>query len=219
MRKTILLSLIVLLLASRAGAQAVGNGNDLIMECTRIQNDGAHRQMVIWYPLEFWDMVKEQSRIPESYVSMIKEEMKHYLMFCVADYTQGISGLKFATEEEVRKKVTLTDSSGKVYHPVPEEDISSSAAVLVNSMKPVMGQMLGQFGEGMVILLFKAEQEGENPVISVAKPNRFTLNFGQKDFVFKLPLGSALPPKTCPVDKEPMKGNWNYCPEHGVKLD
>jgi hypothetical protein len=82
-----------------------------------------------------------------------------------------------------------------------------------------MAQMLGQFGEGMRIYLFKAKKINGQPVINIMTKNNFTLSWNSASLTWKLPLSSVLPPKFCSVDNEQMKGNWNYCPIHGVKLD
>lgn len=219
MRKTILLPVLALLLTGNIMAQSETNGNELVMECTRIVGEGQHKQMVIWYPLEFWDVLKTQAKLPEYYVEKLKDDMKGYLMFCVADYIHNAVGMKFKPAEEVRKSATLTDSSGKVYYPLSEEEVSPSAAVLMSSMQPVFSRMFGQFGEGMVILMFKAEVKDDQQEMRITNRNRFTLNVDNTPVTFKLPLAAGLPPKQCPIDKEPMKGNWHYCPEHGVKLD
>lgn len=82
-----------------------------------------------------------------------------------------------------------------------------------------MAQMLGQFGEGMRVFLFDAKQLNEEAPLDLTAANDFALSWGETNLKWTLPFASMLPPKYCPIDGEQMKGNWNYCPVHGVKLD
>jgi hypothetical protein len=45
-----------------------------------------------------------------------------------------------------------------------------------------------------------------------------SIRIGEQSFDWKLPLGSLMPPKMCPKDKEILNGAWIYCPWHGEKL-
>ena len=85
--------------------------------------------------------------------------------------------------------------------------------------QPTLAKFLGQFGEGMCVVLFEAKKIDGKPAIDITKVNHFTLSWEQANLKWTLPFASILPFKYCPVDNEQMKGNWNYCPFHGIKLD
>ena len=82
-----------------------------------------------------------------------------------------------------------------------------------------MKQLLGQFGEGMKVFLFKPKHKKLHQLDDVKSKNKFSLRWDSNTITWKLPFSSVLPPKICPIDKEKMKGNWDYCPFHGVKLE
>lgn len=193
--------------------------NDFVMECMKVNGEGANKQMVLWLPYNFWEIVGEQMKVTPEFVENIVNQLKNYTLFCVVDYTTTSTGLIFKTEEQMRKTFKLTDSSGNVLAPLEEKDISEDVKHLLKNLEPITAQMLGQFGEGMKIFLFKATKSQGQPVIDVSTKNTFTLSWDKCSLTWKLPFASVLPPKRCPVDNETMKGNWNYCPEHGVKLN
>jgi len=216
-----ILTLIAILSMATANAQKLKptSVNDLVMECMKTSGEGANKQMVIWFPYNFWEIIGDQMKISPQFIENITTQMKDYMMFCVVDYTTSSSGINFKTDEEIRKTIKLTDSSKNISKPLEEQDISSDAKHLLQNLQPMMAQMLGQFGEGMRIYPFNAKKVNGKPSINVVTKNNFTLSWDTTNLNWKLPLSSVLPPKFCPVDNEQMKGTWEYCPIHGVKLD
>jgi hypothetical protein len=101
---------------------------------------------------------------------------------------------------------------------VPENDLSAKAQILISQIEPTVAKMFGQFGNGIHLYLFDAHNAGGKPSFDEKTANHFTLSWDQVSFTWRLPFASALPPKYCPVDNEEMKGNWEFCPFHGVKL-
>lgn len=195
------------------------NTTDLIFECTKYSGQLPLKQMAIWYPNDFWTIIGNQMKFPSEVMSRISNEMKNYLIFAVVDYTFMPTGkLIFKSEDEIQKTMVLTDSSKRTYFPLKEEEMSSGAKKLQEDLKPIMEKMLGQFGEGMNMVIFKAPNEEGKNILDISKKGSFTLNWNSTSLKWKLPFYSVLAPKFCPIDNEEMKGNWDYCPEHGKKL-
>lgn len=221
MPKKYLLLPVFALIVSTTTAQKIKpvNTSDFITECMKNSGELPSKQMVIWFPTDFWEMIGDQMKASQGYVQQIVGEMQNYMMFAVVDYNVTSSGLNFKSEEEIRKSIKLYDSSKNVYNPLENKDISPAAMQLLSTLQPVMSQILGQFGEGMRVFLFDAKKLNGKPVIDIAKTNSFTLSWAQTSVKWVLPFASVLPPKFCPADNEQMKGNWKYCPLHGIKLD
>jgi hypothetical protein len=216
-----LLTCFLILYSSVINAQKIKptSTNDLVMECMKNNEDGVSKQMVIWFPYNFWEIIGEQMKVSPEFVENIISQMKNYMMFCVVDYTTTSSGISFKTDSEIQKSIRLTDSSKNISLPLEDNEISDDAKKLLQNLHPVMAQMLGQFGEGMRIYLFRAKQINGEPEVNVMTKNSFTLTWNTTSLNWKLPFSSVLPSKFCPIDNEKMKGNWDYCPFHGVKLD
>lgn len=218
-KKNLLLPFFTLIVLISAGQyQKPTNTSDFVMECMKTSGELPDKQMALWFPYNFWQIIGEQMNITSDAVQDIADEMSNYMMFAVVDYHVSNSGVTFKSDEEIRKSIKLYDSSKKVYAPINDKDISPTAKMLLQNFQPVMSQMLGQFGAGMRVFLFDAKKKNGRPIIDIATVNNFTLSWEQISIRWTLPFSSALPPKYCPVDGEQMKGNWNYCPVHGVKL-
>ena len=195
------------------------NTTDLIFECTKYSGQLPTKQVAIWYPNDFWTIIGTQMKFPPETMSRISNEMKNYLMFAVVDYTLMPTGkIIFKSEDEIRKTMLLIDSSKKTYFPLREEEMSNGAKKLQEVLKPIMEKMLGQFGEGMRMIIFKAPNVDEKNILDITKKGNFTLNWDSTSLKWRLPFYSVLAQKICPVDNEEMKGNWFFCPEHGKKL-
>lgn len=219
MRYLVIIFFIFIVFNSAAQKLNPTSTDDFVMDCMKTTEAGSDKQMALWFPYNFWQLIGERMKSSSDFTQYITDEMSNYMMFAVVDYHITSSGVIFKSEEEIRKSIKLYDSAGNVYAPLDNKDISPSAIQLLKNFQPVMAQMLGQFGEGMRVFLFESKKKNGEPAIDVSKTNSFTLNWGSTGLKWILPFASVLPPKYCPVDKEQMKGNWNYCPVHGVKLD
>jgi len=176
-----------------------------------------HKEMVLWIPAQFWEIVGSQMKLPPETVTNIAKEMSPYMMFCVVDYSMEGSQIVFKSAEDIRTTLKMVDSSKHVYLPLDDKNVSPTALRMVNQFQPIMAKLLGQFGDGMHVFLFDGTNNGK-PAFEVDKPNRFLLTWEGASAKYTLPLASVLPPKYCPIDREQMQGNWNYCPIHGAKL-
>ena len=195
------------------------NSSELTMDCLKQAGEIPDRQMAVWYPLELWEILGKQMGGAEQVMKIISEEMGQYMMFAVVDYHQHINGLRFKSAEEIRKTIRLYDSSGNSIPPLETADLSETARELLSGMKPVFEQMMGEFGEGMQVFLFDATKLRGVTLSDLSGHGQFTLGWDKRKFTWRLPFASVLVPKKCPTDGEKMKGDWKYCPIHGVKLD
>jgi hypothetical protein len=177
-----------------------------------------HREMVLWIPARFWEVVGSQMKLPPDALEAIGKEMSSYMLFCIVDYTMEGSQIAFKSADQIRPSLKLVDSSKHVYLPLADKDVSPMALRMVSQFQPMMAKFLGQFGDGMHVFLFDGTDGKGKPAFDVAKPNHFLLTWEDASANWSLPLASVLPPKFCPVDHEQMPGTWNYCPIHGVGL-
>jgi hypothetical protein len=213
------LAFIFILFVFTSGAQTAKlSTDDLLIEGVQEDRQDGSKQIVIWLPYKFWQLVGEQIQAPQEIVQELIGQMKGYTMFFVADYRPG-SDIPFRSDKDIRSTLRLTDSSNKILRPLAESEVLPDVRTLLQKLRPKLATKLGELGEGMRLYLFKAEMVNGEPALDVTRANRFTLSWDDVKMTWKLPLAVVLPSKKCPVDNEPMKGNWNYCPEHGVKLD
>jgi len=85
-------------------------------------------------------------------------------------------------------------------------------------MKPIFVNMLGPMGQNMCFFLFPAESADGRRIAEAKKEGAFSVKLGEREFRWRLPLGSLLAPKMCPKCKEKCSGAWNFCPWCGTRL-
>ncbi|MDH7462643.1 hypothetical protein QEG73_15205 [Chitinophagaceae bacterium 26-R-25] len=193
--------------------------NEFILECMKNTGDLPHKQMAFWLPSEYWDVVAEQMKLAPDAVAQIQSEMNNYLLFVAVDYSIASAQFTYKSDDEIRKTLKLTDSLGNSYSPLGLNDVSPLAQQFLGVMQPLFAKLCGQLGEGMHIYLFDSKKVNAKTYISLKKPNRLFLSWDDVKIKWTTPFASVLPAKVCPVDHELMKGNWNYCPVHGAKLN
>jgi hypothetical protein len=216
-----LLTLVVVLCLTVSHAQKIkpSSTNDFVIDCMATSENGNNKQMALWFPYQYWEVVGDAMKASPAFIESLSLQMKGYMLFCVVDYIVSTTGMSYKSDAEIRKTIKLMDSANNVLRPLEDKEILPDVKRLVGSLKPIMAQLMGQLGEGMQIYLFKAPQINGQPAINILSKNKFSLSWNNNKLNWKLPFASIMPPKFCPVDKEKMKGNWDYCPTHGNKLD
>jgi hypothetical protein len=114
--------------------------------------------------------------------------------------------------------VTIRDGNGLSYAPLSETSIHADAKNLLQMMKPVIANMLGPMGQNMHFLLFDAKREDGRPVADPKSSGALYIVVAEKEFLYRLPLGSILAAKYDPETSERFPGNYNYNPFTGSKL-
>lgn len=176
--------------------------------------------LAFWIPTSYWKLATEgNAQIPEETVAQIVSAFDDYILVCGLDVEIHTNGTASFTDEALlRKSISLEDGEGKVYLPLEGGELSSEALGFLEPMKPTFRQMLGQVGEGMHFYFFKVQDENGKTIIDEYQEGTFTVKHSDREFTYRLPLVSLMPAKICPVDQAEMKGNWKYCPFHGVPL-
>ncbi len=194
--------------------------NALTQETQRMARKSDELSLAWWIPEEFWRASFSES--PEITAAQAEEFLKvlrPYFVLVIVDGTIGtMGGVTYKSEASVRENTQLVDSAGARYRPLGEDQIGPDTRNLLQMLKPVLSNMLGPLGQNMHFLLFNAKNNKGTMIAEARKEGSFTVRSGSNEYKWRLPLGSLIPQKTCPVDGEKMNGAWIYCPWHGVKL-
>ena len=176
-------------------------------------------KMIWWIPLEFWDVVaNENSSIKRSDMDEVKEKFSEYTMIIAIDGTKddGPGVYKYQTYEEVKSHIKVMDSLNVLYTALNDDEIDNTALLFREKLKPILSNMLGAMGRGANLYFFKTPA-GVNTTKASVK-GRFKVILDNVPFKWTMPLACLMPPRFCPIDDLKMKGDWIYCPYHGVKL-
>jgi hypothetical protein len=196
------------------------NINKLTEETQKMSEESDEMFLVWWIPEEFWkasfagnpDITQAQT---EDFLKIIRP----YTLVVVVDGKIGsFGGITYKPEGSIRESIEVKDKNGITYRPIRQDEIENDTQNFLSIMKPIFVNMLGQMGENMHFVLFPAKnKQGQNLVDPKVK-GTFTVNLDNKNFTWKLPLGSLLPQKVCSVCGEKLSGAYSYCPWDGSKL-
>ena len=197
------------------------NLTDFIREIEQWKKENDRIQFVAWLPVDYWEIVGSQTNnVSTQTISQMKTAMKDFVLVYVLDMRINRDGtMEFKSADEIKNDLAFIDSANLKYYPLPEQKISQNALKIGVQLKPFFAQNMGKMGQGLNIFYFQVKDNKGQNLINPRLKNSFSIREGGKQFSWMLPLVSLMPPKFCPVDKEKMKGNWNYCPIHGVKLN
>ncbi|MDD5254948.1 MAG: hypothetical protein PHR11_02705 [Candidatus Omnitrophica bacterium] len=218
----------LVLIAGNAFAQAEpqaapsrGDFNALIQETQKKSDKSGEMSFVWWIPLEYWEYSFAQNpSVGPQQAERVVSVFKPYTLIAVVDGTMGQYGaVTYRPEEEVRRHVKLRDSKGLDYSPLAEADVSVEAKSFLAAMKPVLSSVLGPMGQNMYFFLFPARDNGGQEISNAKKQGQLSVFLGEREFTWKLPLSSVLPPKSCPVCGAKVSGAYSFCPWDGAKLE
>jgi len=208
----------ILLLAGQAHAQERIDLRALVRE-TQITSESPNElTMVWWLPEQFWQ-ASLRDRLPANQVDEVLKVVRRYTMIAVVDGRIGpLGGMSFIPEETVRTNVTLKDAAGVNYPPLGESSLDPDMKNLVQAMKPIVANMLGAIGQNTHFVVFPSKSADGRPVADAASKGTLWVIVGGKEFRYRLPLGSLLPPKYDPGTGERFPGNYDFNPFTGTKL-
>jgi hypothetical protein len=193
---------------------------EFIKEVQKWDKNENEMSMTFWIPNAYWHIaLANNPKIDEELVAHIESMFENYIFVCIADIEITSYGtMNYSDEKVLRKSLSLVDSLGNKYLPLADKELDPEMVGIIDGIRPMFAQMFGQMGEGMNFYLFEAKDKNGKNIIDENEVNTFTIKHSNKSFEYNLPIVSLMAPKACPVDNEEMKGNWNYCPIHGVKL-
>jgi hypothetical protein len=179
-----------------------------------------HMTMVFWIPIEYWQAVADQnpSMTPDQ-TEQLLQLLEPYILIGMIDAQKGAFGsMTFTSENDIRANLRLIDSQGVSYQSLPPTAIDPATQNLLAILKPMLANQFGSFGQNFHFFLFLSKDDKGQMIASTKKEGNFSLKLADNVFKWRLPLGSLLPPKTCPKCGEQMSGAWKYCPWDGARL-
>ena len=218
MKKVLLTLVAVAGMISAIHAQDI-DSIKLTQETQQLRQDQNQIDMVWWIPNEFWEASFKANPVitPEQQEEFIKV-VDQYSIFCVMEGTIGaFGGITGTPKEELQAKVSLKVSGTKLSL-LDDSELSPDAQNFLQMMKPMLAGMLGQMGQSMEFIVFKGNNKDGAKHLNPKSKGSFTLILGEKEFKWRLPLASLLPPKFDPDTSDEFPGNYIYNPFTGKKL-
>ena len=190
----------------------------LINDTQRIVQKDKTLNLVWWIPVEYWEVsLKEDKTLTEEQIKGFVEALEDYTTFAVVVGESGVfGGMKFEPRDQILKNTELKVGE-ETLRPLNKEDMNADAQAFFTMMKPLMAQMLGQFGRGMEFVAYPNKKNGKL-IIDPKLQGGFTYTCYDNKHKWRLPLGSLLPPMIDETSGEVFPGNYNFNPFTGAKL-
>lgn len=194
--------------------------NSLIEETQKHSNSANKVAMIWWMPEEFWQVSFAQDpNTTAAQAEAVMKILRPYTVLVAVDGDIGtMGGVTYKPQATVQNSIQVVDSKGTHYRPLGDDKISPDAKNFLAMMKPVLVNMLGAMGQNMNFFVFSTTDAKGKNMIEAKNEGAFSVLLDKTEFKWKLPLGSLMPPKICPVDGEKLSGAWKFCPWHGVEL-
>ena len=193
---------------------------DALNQETRRQLNGAGvADFVWWLPTDWWGLtLSGNDTVPPSFLRRTETALAEYTLVLIAHGDASPGNLTWADEATLRSEVALIDDRGAHYAPIVTEEVSADARAAVDAIRPSFANLLGPAGRNFHFFFFPATTETGAAMADPRLPGNFTVRVADERYSWRLPLGSLLPEKVCPVDGERLNGAWLFCPWHGDRL-
>jgi hypothetical protein len=190
----------------------------VIQDTQRMAQEPSRVTLVWWIPTEFWDVVLQNNpKVTDETRAQFTKAMSAYLVFVVVCADVGPVGGMSPKDRAAIDANTKLSVGGNVIAPLTRDAMSADALNFVTMMKPMMANMLGQFGQGVEFLVYPNPPKGAEK-ISAVRPGSFSYTaFGHR-YDWRLPIGSLLPPRIDEKTKQIFPGDYLFNPYTGEKL-
>jgi len=176
----------------------------------------------MWLHDDFWRVALSANKgTTKETLEQFMELVKPYTILIIMDGTSVKPGKKmtFRSEEYFLNNITLQDSRGIEYKPIPPEEYPEGVILILETMKPALTANMGDMGENCQFLVFPGlDDKGRKIFDPRRNENMFLLSRGKILYTWDLPLPSLFPDITCPKCSEVISGMYYFCPWDGTPL-
>jgi hypothetical protein len=176
--------------------------------------------MVWWIPEDFWRAsINKGDPATAAQAEAVAEVFRPYVVVLALDGVMGaLGGVTYKSEPEIRAGLKLIDSAGTRYSPLDAAAVSEDVKSFMSYMQPMLARILGPLGDNMHFFYFPSTDKDGRLIADPHFDGVFNVAWSGREFRYRLPLASLVPPRVCPVNNEQLNGTWRYCPWHGAKL-
>jgi hypothetical protein len=176
--------------------------------------------VAFWMPAEFWrSALGSSGRLTPQAIDEYVAAIEPYMLIAVVQGQVTITGvISYKEPAALDESVTIEDVHGNIYKPISEKSVDPRMTSLVQTMKPILSNSIGNLGSHMEFVFFPATDKDGQPIADPLKDGRLQVHLGDKTLRYRLPLGCFLPPVIDKKTGEEFPGNYHYNPFTGSKL-
>jgi hypothetical protein len=202
-----------------APSAAVVDYAALIRDLSLTRDADGRMTIALWMPDDFWRAALQSSRkLTDKGIADYLAVVHPYILVAVLDGQMGITAYRYADKDTLLNEATIEDSHGVMYGPLPPESVAEDIRNLILTMRPLLSNMLGAFGQHMEFLVFPSTDKAGRVIADPRNDGSLTVHIGDVALRYRLPLGSVLPPSRDPKTGESFPGSYHFNPYTGGKL-
>jgi hypothetical protein len=191
----------------------------LIRDLTLTRDASGQLTMSMWLPDEFWRIALNSSRrLTDKGISDYIAIMHPYVLVAVMDAQRGITALRYTDADTLVSEATIEDSHGNSYRPLAQDAVAEDIRNLIQTMRPLLANMMGSMGQHMEFLVFPSMDKDGHYIADPKGEGSLTVHLGDVAMRYRLPIGSLLPPTQDPKTGESFPGSYHFNPYTGGKL-
>jgi hypothetical protein len=197
---------------------------EILRETQLGMNFNGQTGLVWWVPFEFWvNSAVKNGTSPERARKELGALQQYTIVGVLLGKVSALGSIDYVAPADLQKKTVIRDSDGQDYPAVVE--LTGDAKSLADIMKPILANAMGRAGENFAMIFYPAKGKSGKSIADATSKGHFSVVLreiaGEPETVFfwRTPLTSLSAPRYCPVGKERVHADWDYCPWHGVKLE
>ncbi len=191
----------------------------LIRDLTLTRNVDGKLTISMWMPDEFWRIaLKSSGRMTDKGISDYIAMMHPYTFIAVMDAQRGITNFRYTDADTLINESTIEDSRGSTYRPLAPDSVSEDIRNLIQTLRPLLTNMMGVMGQHMEFFVFPSVDDGGHLIADPMSDGFLTLHVGDAAMRYRLPIGSMLPPAFDQKTGESFPGSYHFNPYTGGKL-
>jgi hypothetical protein len=200
-------------------AAATVDQGALIRDLTLTRAVDGKLTMSMWMPDEFWRIaLKSSGRMTDKGIADYIGIMHPYILVAVMDAQRGITAFRYTDTDTLVNETTIEDSHGSIYRPLAPDSVAEDIRNLIQTMRPLLANMMGAMGQHMEFLVFPSMDDGGHLIADPMSDGSLTLHVGDAVLRYRLPIGSMLSPSLDPKTGESFPGSYHFNPYTGGKL-
>ena len=136
-----------------------------------------------------------------------------------------LGAFNFYSKADVEKRmlISYTDDLGKTQMLSPIQAIDPDLAMLLNTIRPILGAALGNMGNNFHFYVLSDESKTARRIIDPYQAGDLRIQLSSKTGVrmtagIEMPLDSLYIPRKCPNGRD-AHISWNFCPWTGERLE
>lgn len=193
---------------------------DLTSDLQRHSQSAESVDLVWWIPKEFWAAALSQGdKVDAKTTREFVDLFSKYTVVAAVQADLGPLGVdKFTSEEDLRAALRIYDAAGNSYAPIAADKLDAKLTILIQIMRPMFNNILGQIGNNLQFFAFPAKTGDGDPIVDPLGTGTFLIKLDKDDYTFRLPLGSLLAPRHDQATGETFPGSYLFNPYTGAAL-